>query len=159
MVPCFCGSSDTTHSMTALPAITPRTFVGCDLADLYGWKVSVKTHASRGRGRRRGAIRARLMPIRAFLDAHSFDGETVRLMGIAFETALGSLRATPDPADPVREAVARKIIELAKAGERDPERLCDGALKDLRLAVSAPSPLQLLASSPVPPDSILSQSG
>jgi hypothetical protein len=68
------------------------------------------------------------MPIRAFLDGHSFDGETVRLMGIAFEMALGSLRATPDHADPVREAVARKIIELAKAGERDPERLCEGAL-------------------------------
>jgi len=90
-------------------------------------------------GDRRGT-RARLMPIRAFLDAHSFDGETARLMGIAFEMALGSLRATPDHADPVREAVARKIIELAKAGERDPERLCDGALKDLRPAVSVPNP-------------------
>jgi hypothetical protein len=56
------------------------------------------------------------MPIRTFLDGHSFDGETVRLMGIAFEMALGSLYATPDCADPVREAVARKIIELAKAG-------------------------------------------
>jgi hypothetical protein len=30
---------------------------------------------------------------------------------------------------PTRDAVAQKIIELAKAGERDPERLCDGALK------------------------------
>ena len=80
------------------------------------------------------------MPIRSYLDGHSFDGETVRLMGIAFEMALGSLRATPGHADPVREAAARKIIELAKAGERDPERLCDGlALKDLRPAGSAPN--------------------
>jgi hypothetical protein len=60
-------------------------------------------------------------------------------MGIAFEMALGSLCATPGCADPVREAVARKIIELAKAGERDPERLCDGALKDLP-TVSASTP-------------------
>jgi hypothetical protein len=82
------------------------------------------------------------MPIRAFLDGHSFDGETVRLMGIAFEMALGSLRGTPGHADPVREAIARKIVELAKAGERDPERLCEGALKDLPPAVSDPSPLQ-----------------
>jgi hypothetical protein len=93
------------------------------------------------------------MPIRAFLDGHSFDGETVRLMGIAFEMALGSLRATPDCADPVREAVARKIIDLANAGERDPERLCEGALKDLRLAVSGPSPLQPPASRPAHPGS------
>jgi hypothetical protein len=36
---------------------------------------------------------------------------------------------------PLREALARKIIELAKAGERDPERLCEGALRDLPLEV------------------------
>jgi hypothetical protein len=72
------------------------------------------------------------MPIRGYLDGHRFDAETIRLMGIAFEMALGSLRATPGHADPVREAAARKIIELAKAGERDPERLCAGVSKALR---------------------------
>jgi hypothetical protein len=40
-------------------------------------------------------------------------------------------------ANPLREALARKIIELAKAGERDPERLCEGALRDLPPVVSA----------------------
>ena len=49
-------------------------------------------------------------------------------MGLAFEMALAALRPTPDYADPVREVIARKIIELAKAGERDPERLYEGAL-------------------------------
>jgi len=69
------------------------------------------------------------MPIRAFLDDHSaFDGETVRVMGLAFEMALASLRSTPDHADPIREVVARKIIERAEAGERDPERLCQEVL-------------------------------
>jgi hypothetical protein len=71
------------------------------------------------------------MPIRPCLDGHRFDGETVRLMGIAFEMALASLRSTLHHADPVREAIACKIIALAQAGERDPERLCDGVLKDL----------------------------
>jgi hypothetical protein len=80
------------------------------------------------------------MPISAFLDGQSFDGETVRLMGIAFEMALGSLRATPDCADPIRAAIARKIIDL-QAGERDPERLCEGALKGLRPGVRDPNPL------------------
>ena len=32
---------------------------------------------------------------------------------------------------PTREAVAQKIIELAKAGERDPGRLCDATLEAL----------------------------
>jgi len=28
--------------------------------------------------------------------------------------------------------LAHKIMDLAKAGERDPERLCDGVLKEFR---------------------------
>ena len=59
------------------------------------------------------------MPIRRFLDGHHrFDPETVRLMGLAFEMALASLRPAPDYTDPVREVIARQIIELAEAGER-----------------------------------------
>jgi len=81
------------------------------------------------------------MPIRAYLDSsHKFDGETIRQMGIAFEMALASLRATPDWNDPIRAALAQRIIALAKAGERDAERLCDGALS----AVSAPHFPQLI---------------
>ena len=68
------------------------------------------------------------MPIRAYLDGHKFDGETIRLMGVAFEMALASLRPTPDFDDPLRAALAQRIIALAKAGERDAERLCEGAL-------------------------------
>jgi hypothetical protein len=69
------------------------------------------------------------MPIRAYLNGEGFDPETARLMGLAFEMALASLRS--GCTDPLREALARKIIELAKTGERDPERLCEGALNDL----------------------------
>jgi hypothetical protein len=45
---------------------------------------------------------------------------------------------TGQPA-PTRDAVAQKIIELAKARERDPERLCDGALRATML-ISDPNP-------------------
>jgi hypothetical protein len=55
-----------------------------------------------------------------------FDGETIRQMGIAFEMAVASLRATPDCNHPIRAALAQRIIALAKAGEHDPERLCEG---------------------------------
>src|SRR5262245_58486705 len=64
-------------------------------------------------------------------------------MGIAFETALASLGATRCHDDPVRAALAQRIIALAKAGERNPERLCEAALK----AVRSPDPL---AGSPPP---------
>jgi hypothetical protein len=68
------------------------------------------------------------MPIRPYLEGQKFDGETIRQMGIAFELALASLRDRPDFDDPVRAALAQRIIALAKAGERDAERLCEGAL-------------------------------
>jgi hypothetical protein len=76
-------------------------------------------------------VRAYYMPIRAYLDGQNFDGETIRRMGIAFEIALASRGATLDRDDPVRQALARNIIALAQAGEQDPERLCEGALKGL----------------------------
>jgi hypothetical protein len=72
------------------------------------------------------------MAIRAYLHGQKFDGETIRLMGIAFEIALASLGATLDRDDPVRAELARNIIALAQAGEHDPERLCDGALTAVR---------------------------
>ena len=69
------------------------------------------------------------MPIRHYLQGHRFDAETARLLGVAFEMALVILQHLEGPVAPTRDAVAQKIIELAKAGERDPERLCDVALK------------------------------
>ena len=69
------------------------------------------------------------MSIRDYLDRTQFDGETIRQMGIAFEIALASLGATPGCDDPIRTALAQRIIVLAQAGERDPERLCEGALQ------------------------------
>ena len=80
-----------------------------------------------------GIARAYDMPIGAYLEGHKFDGETIRQMGLAFEIAVASLCATLDRDDPVREALARNIITLAQAGEHDPERLCEGALKAVRL--------------------------
>ena len=68
------------------------------------------------------------MPIRQYLEGHRFDAQTVRPMGVAFAMAVVTLQQRRR-IDPLRDSVAHKIIELAKAGERDPERLCDGALK------------------------------
>src|SRR5712671_1391749 len=71
------------------------------------------------------------MPIRPYLDGQKFDPETIRVMGIAFEMALVALRLA-DRGDLANEVVARQIINLAKAGERDPERLCEAMMKEFR---------------------------
>ena len=71
------------------------------------------------------------MPIRPHLNGQKFDPETIRVMGIAFEMALIALRLA-DRGDLANEIIAQKIMELAKAGERDPERLCEGVLQEFR---------------------------
>ena len=60
------------------------------------------------------------MPIRAYLDGQKFDGETIRQMGIAFEMALASLGATPGCDDPIRRALAQRIIDWRKSASAIP---------------------------------------
>ena len=77
------------------------------------------------------------MAIRPFLSGQTFDPETTRLMGVAFETARAAVNR---PADVTDEMIAKKIIELAKAGERNVEGLCEAVLNVPTGAVSAPNP-------------------
>jgi hypothetical protein len=70
------------------------------------------------------------MPITPYLDGFAFDAETKRVMGIAFEMACVALRV--NRTDPTAAAAARQIIESAKKGERNPDKLCDDALDVLR---------------------------
>jgi hypothetical protein len=88
--------------------------------------------------------------IRPFLNGQTFDPETARLVGIAFETARAAIKRPGDLSD---EMIARAIIELAKAGERNVEVLCEAALNVPAGAVSAPNPPPLLASPTSNPDS------
>ena len=90
------------------------------------------------------------MAIRPFLNGETFDPETTRLVGVAFETARAAVNR---PADLTDEMIARKIIELAKAGERSVEGLCEAALNVPMGAVSAPNPPRPRASPPEPPGS------
>jgi hypothetical protein len=94
-----------------------------------------------------------IMPIRQYLDGERFDPETTRLLGIAFETAIQALHCSGVD-HPARETIARAIIGFAKAGERDPERLCDLALATCsKPIISDPSPLPPHASPQAQPDS------
>jgi hypothetical protein len=82
------------------------------------------------------------VPIRPFLNGETFDPETARLVGIAFETARAAVNR---PADLTDEMIARTIIELAKTGERNVDALCEAALNAPTGAVSAPNPPPLPA--------------
>ena len=70
------------------------------------------------------------MSIRANLDA-AFTPEDVQILVAAFEDTLKALRLV-DREDAVTKLVAEKIIATAKTGERDPERLRDAVLAELR---------------------------
>jgi hypothetical protein len=72
------------------------------------------------------------MPISPYLDGFPFDAEARRVMGIAFEMTCVALRV--NRTDPIAEKVAKRIIELAKNGERNPDRMCDDALDAVRRA-------------------------
>jgi hypothetical protein len=61
------------------------------------------------------------MPITPFLNGERFDLEGERVV-----------RVTGDCDDGVKQAIATKLIALAKTGERNPDILCEEVLKDIR---------------------------
>jgi len=74
---------------------------------------------------------ARAMPITLFLNGEDFDPETTRVLGVAFELTCVALRVG-DCADDIKQAIGNKVIALAKAGERNPDVLCEQVLTDIR---------------------------
>jgi hypothetical protein len=64
------------------------------------------------------------------LTVYSFRLEVVHAMRTAYRTACEEPRLK-DAGDGMTEIVAEKILELAEAGETNPERLCSGALRRL----------------------------
>jgi hypothetical protein len=61
----------------------------------------------------------------------AFEPDTVTSMTTAFDAAVLSLQLMAHE-DGLRYQVAKKIIEIARSGERDPARICQRALEDLR---------------------------
>ena len=59
-----------------------------------------------------------------------FEPEDIAHLTAAFEAALTRL-ALVDRKDPLTTTVAKSIIRLARAGDRDPQKLCDQALRIL----------------------------
>jgi len=75
-----------------------------------------------------------VVPIQQFLDEASFQPEDIRRLTAASEAALTLLHLN-DRTDPVCEIIATKIIQVFRAGEHDPPRVCAVALKELGIPI------------------------
>jgi hypothetical protein len=62
---------------------------------------------------------------------HNIDPEHIEAMRAAFHRVCDILHLNCNADDPMTEIVVMKIVELAKAGELDCERLCLAVMADL----------------------------
>ena len=68
-----------------------------------------------------------------FLHDVSFDPDTTHIMGKAFDGACKELHDIGQ-SDLVKTVIAKRIIQIAGKGERDPNQLCKRALQAVGLA-------------------------
>ena len=66
-----------------------------------------------------------------------FSPEVTQIMGDAIDCATKGLRDTGQP-DVVQEIIAKRIVDLAANGERDPQKLANMALHSLGIATREP---------------------
>jgi hypothetical protein len=74
------------------------------------------------------------MSIKPYLDDLDVNPETKRVLGVALEKARVSLGLADDFANGI---IAKRIVEIAETGERDPELLCEGAVEKLAALAGA----------------------
>jgi hypothetical protein len=67
-----------------------------------------------------------------YLGDFEVDAETNRVLDVALEMTRAALGLADGFANGI---IARRIVELARAGERNPDLLCEGALTKLRGAL------------------------
>jgi hypothetical protein len=69
------------------------------------------------------------MSIAPYLDGLEADPETKRVLSVALEMTRVSLGLADNFANGI---ITKRISEIAETGERDPDLLCEGAVKKLR---------------------------
>jgi hypothetical protein len=80
-------------------------------------------------------------PIDVCISDRTFDAEATAIICQAFDKTCKELHDTGQP-EVVRELIAKRIIEIAGRGERDPDKMCEAALLSFgfRRDVSGGSP-------------------
>jgi hypothetical protein len=71
------------------------------------------------------------MPINRLLKSSMLPPDEVAILNRAFDKALRGLGLV-DRNDPITEIVARKIIDVGATGVRDPARIAEIAVRELR---------------------------
>jgi hypothetical protein len=70
--------------------------------------------------------------IAEFIGNTTFDPEALRAMSQAYDSIVKQLQDRGQPKI-VQEIIAKRIIELAAIGEREPQRLCETILTEFGL--------------------------
>jgi hypothetical protein len=83
---------------------------------------------------------------------YTCEPDLIEAMRAAFYRVCDVLQLSYDREDPLTEVVVTKIVELAKAGERDPEILCFTVLSELDMPLQEAIP----RSSPKAEESVVS---
>ena len=71
------------------------------------------------------------MPLYRLLQNSAFEPDHIEVMAQAFEAVCTKLHLAKRD-DPLRDVVAEKVINWAKRGERNPERLYRSVLSDIQ---------------------------
>ena len=72
------------------------------------------------------------MTLHRLIQNLAFNQDDIERLAAAYEEALLALHIS-DRDDPINKVIAQRIIEGARAGERDPNTLCQIAIKDLMI--------------------------
>jgi hypothetical protein len=70
------------------------------------------------------------MPLTPYLKEAVFESNAIEAMNAAFEAVCKSLQLV-NRDDPITQIVARTIVDIARTGERDPQRIHELALLEL----------------------------
>ena len=71
-----------------------------------------------------------------FLPNGTFDSDATQVMGEAYDKARKMLHDKGQP-DVVQEIIARRIVEVAMTGERDPDQLAKRALQAFGIGIES----------------------
>ena len=74
--------------------------------------------------------------IPTFLQNGTFDSDATQVMGEAYDKARKMLHDKGQP-DVVQEIIARRIVEVAMTGERDPDQLAKRALQAFGIGIES----------------------
>jgi hypothetical protein len=69
-----------------------------------------------------------------FFKVRAFEPQATQIMGAAYDKACETLHDVSQAAL-VKEIIAKRIVEIAQTGERDPEQLCVRALLELGIKI------------------------